>query len=102
MDGAVCISLDLGSETRAGFSTCSAVFAAIKEALWHADTGYVRADDPRPLEIQAGTGISWPCQVWYLTARLTLLGWKSLSIKFASACRSEEHTSELQSQFHLV
>jgi len=23
---------------------------------------------------QAGTGISWPCQVWYLTERLTLLG----------------------------
>ena len=50
------------------FFTFSAPFynafvAAVKEALWHADRGFVRADDLRPRPLLAGTGTSWPCQV---------------------------------------
>src|SRR5712692_7473960 len=81
MEVALCIGLALGLETLADSSHLAlfynAFFAAVKEALWHAHAGFVRAADLRPKAISAGTGISWPCQVWYLTARLTLLRWKS-------------------------
>jgi hypothetical protein len=53
------------------------MFGAVKEALWHADTGGVRAKELYLHEIQAGTGISCPCNVWYLTRGLCLLRWKS-------------------------
>jgi len=50
------------------FFTFSAPFynpfvAAVKEALWHADTGYVLAAALRPRAHLTGTGTSWPRQV---------------------------------------
>src|SRR5712692_10286225 len=90
VDGAVLIGLPLGSETFAGSyvwrAFYTALYAAVKEALWHAVSRSVRAVEPMAYDDCARTGITGPCQVWYLTARLALLRWKSLSIKFASAC----------------
>jgi len=60
--------------------------AAVKEALWYVETKRVCVDDPLLCDDCARTGISGPCQVWYLTARVALLRWGYLSTKFASAC----------------
>jgi hypothetical protein len=38
----------------------NAFVAAVKEALWHADAGYIRAEDLRPRSRLVGTGTSWP------------------------------------------
>src|SRR5260370_7843550 len=60
--------------------------AAVKEALWHVETRRVCVDDPLLCDDCARTGITGPCQVWYLTARVALLRWGYLSTKFASPC----------------
>ena len=39
---------------------CNAFVGAVKEALWHADSGYARADDLGLRALLAGTGTSWP------------------------------------------
>ena len=43
--------------------SCNTFVAAVKEALWHADCAYARADDLRLRALLAGTGTSWPLQV---------------------------------------
>src|SRR5712664_2996417 len=92
VDGAVLIRLTLGSETlcprrRLACPSYSPLSAAVKEALWHAVTACVRADVPVAHAFQAGTGITWPCQVWYLTAREALLRLTYLSTKSRECLR---------------
>jgi hypothetical protein len=52
--------LTLGLETLAGSSrlarSYNAFVAAVKEALWHADTGYVLAAALKPHALPDGTG----------------------------------------------